>query len=255
MEQSRKLAPVVLLLLMMSGTLAFRQSATPASIPEEVKAHHKTLFSHYFTRAKNIEEETRSGRDVDITVGHHVDGVEDPEAVKEYRQHPYPSMALRGISCDADAVIVAVPTSSEADLTADGKGLFTDYRFEIESVLKNSTTKQLENSSIIVTRPGGETTINGRRVQIRIDNFPQFIVGQRYLLFLRHLTATDTFEAFEVGSFEFSKEAIVPFRTDLFSSIPSLRNESAFLTEVRAAVTAPCTHQRFPTLGKPRKGV
>lgn len=239
----KKIFAVVM--LVSESILAFSQ-ANPAPIPENVKAHHKTLYSHYFSEMKNIDAETSAGRDVDVMAGHFVTLMLDPDGLDEARQNPYPDMSLRGISCDADAIVVAVPRSSETGVTADGNGLFTDYRFKLESVLKNTAGNQLENGGeIIVTRPGGQTTIHGRNAQVRIVNFPLFVIGHRYLLFLGHLRANDTFEAFGMGSFELTNGAVTPFHSGL-SAIASLKTESSFLTEVRAAITAPCVNH--PTL-------
>ena len=246
----RKIVPLVLTILFSATILASGQHVS-APIPDSIKAQHKTLFSRYFSGTKNIEQETLDGHDVDTTVGLDSYSITDPEAMREARRNPYPNINLRGISCDADTVVIATPTSAEADTTADGGGLFTDYRFQVESVQKNMDATKLANSSIIVTRPGGQTTVNGRNVRVEIRDFPLFVIGHRYLLFLGHLKATDTFEAFEVGSFELTNGSVAPFKTNTFGqfSIPSLSNESAFLAEVRAAIAAPCTHHFNPVLG------
>jgi hypothetical protein len=252
---TNKLSSVALVLFLSTATLAPAQSGNSARIPESVKAHHKTLFSTYTYRGKNLAEETRAGRDVDVTLRRFVDSVLDEDALKEFRKNPYPHLHLRGIACDADAVVVATPKISETNVTETGDSLFTDYRFEVELALKNPSKGHLDNTEIIVTRPGGETVMNGHSVRVHIADFPLFAIGQRYLLFLGHLPATDTFEAFGVGSFELTNGAVVPFDTSLFSSIPSVRSENAFLTEVRAAISAPCVHQTYPVLGKQPEGL
>ncbi len=249
----RKTAALVLALIVSETVLSAGQSIS-APIPDSVKAQHRTLFPGYFSGGKSIDQETRAGHDVDITAGRDIDTVMDLEGIKESRQNPYPAMFLRGISCGSDVVVVAVPRSSEANMTADGNGLFTDYRFAVETVLKNETAMQLEDSSIIVTRPGGQATINGRSVRVSARNFPLFTIGHKYVLFLQHLRSTDTFVAFDVGSFELVNGTAVPFRT-MFSNIQSLKDEVAFLTEVRAAISAPCLHQTFPGLGRYPEGL
>lgn len=251
----RKIAAIILALLALASVLAFGQGDLSAPIPDSVKARHKTLFSSYFDpnlRLKNIEQETLDGHDVDTGVGRDVDYAMDPKGAEESRQNPYPNMNLRGISCDADAVAVAVPTFAESDATADGRGLFTDYRFVVKSALKNTTMTKLENSSIIVTRPGGQATINGRSVRVTIYGFPLYVIGQRYLLFLGHLKTTNTFQAFNVGSFELKNGSVTPFDPNIFPSsvIVSLNSETTFLAEVRAALRASCAHQHFPGLEK-----
>ncbi|HEY3972453.1 MAG TPA: hypothetical protein VGM18_05580 [Candidatus Sulfotelmatobacter sp.] len=252
----RKIDSLVLTILLSAAVLASGQRVSEP-IPDNVKAQHRTLFSRYFSGTKNIEQETLDGHDVNTTVELDSYSITDPEAIKEARRNPYPNMNLRGVSCDADAVVVATPTSAEANTTADGGGLFTDYRFQVESVLKNTGATKLENSSIIVTRPGGQATINGRSVRVKINDFPLFVIGRRYLLFLGHLKATDTFEAFGVGSFELTNGSVAPFKANTFgqSSIPSLSNESAFLAEVRAAIAASCKRHFSPVLGKQPEGI
>ena len=236
------------------GTLALLilpliSSGQSAHIPDNIKFHHQRLYSQYY-HGKNIFAETKAGRDVDSTVPHFFDSVVDPDAAK-IPPTAYPHPNLRGISCDADAVVVATPQASETDITASGDFLYTDSRFQVESILKNTTPVQLEDggAGIIVTRAGGDKIINGHRVRIQIVGFPQFAIGQRYMLFLGYLPATRTFQAFGVGTFELVDGAAVPFDPG-FTSVPSTHNESAFSTEVRAAITAPCTLHFYPRLDK-----
>ncbi|SRR6266851_2659906 len=220
-----------------------------AHIPNDVKAHHQKLYDSYY-HGKNIFDETKAGHDVDITAQRFVDSMVSPEALKTPK-NAYPHPVLRGISCDADAVMVAVPKSSETEVTASENFLYTDYRFQVDSILKNSTPMQLgSNTEIIVTRPGGEITANGHIVRARVAGFSQFTIEKPYLLFLEYLPATRTFQAFSVGTFELSRGAVVPMDTEVFASVRSTRDQNAFLTEVGAAVAEPCTVQFWPILGK-----
>jgi hypothetical protein len=200
---------------------------------------HKTLYSEYHSKI-DILRAIQDGNDVDVRVDVINDYAYGPE---ELTVPAYPDLELRRIACDADVIVVASSKSSETNITASGDFLYTDYVMHVESSVKGSN---LSGCEIIVTRPGGETHINGHSVRTDAD-FPQFQAHNRYLLFLRYLPDTKTYEAFRNGTFVLDGKAVSIDPTATLS-IPSAKHEDIFLTEVRAAVTAPCVGIT-PTLG------
>jgi hypothetical protein len=217
------------------------------SIPESVKASHRTLYQDYHPGV-NIMRETQAGKDVNIGAGSFppLYGVESRPAPEP----SYPDHQLHAIACDADAILVASSKSSETDLTDGGDFLYTDYLFRVETVLKNPSTSNLSvNSDIIVTRPGGETKINGREVKTEALGFPLFQNNVRYLLFLRYLPESKTYEAFRNGTFVLPRDgAVTPIDSSQRINTRSARREDTFVTEVRAAATAPCDTRLTPKL-------
>ena len=86
---------------------------------------------------------------------------------------------LHSLFCDSDAIVVASPVSSDTDLTESGNFLFTDYIMNVVKSVKLLSGAQI-GERIIVTRPGGETSINGRHVITEALDFPLFKDGTTY---------------------------------------------------------------------------
>lgn len=85
---------------------------------------------------------------------------------------------------ESDIILIATVSSSEAHLSGNKKGVFSEFNLVVESVLK--TNQDLpEDSSLTVDRVGGYVKYpNGQQILFRISgvNMPQ--VGARYLFFL-----------------------------------------------------------------------
>jgi hypothetical protein len=223
------------------------ESGSGQAIPESVKAKHKTLYLDYHAGV-NVLRETQAGKDVNIGGGSFA-----PLYAAESRlgtESSYPDHELRAIACDADLILIASPTSAETDLTDAGDFLYTDYLFRTGAVLKSPSVSNLSASSeIIVTRPGGETNINGHKVRTEAFGFPQFQINGRYLLFLRYLPDSNTYEAFRNGTFILPQNGVpTPLDSTQKLNTKSARREDTFLTEVRAAATAPCDLRLTPKL-------
>jgi hypothetical protein len=211
---------------------------TGQMVPQAVKAQHAKQYSDYHTGV-NIWSETQAGRDVDksIAVLPPLYAFDPSETVAGYPDHE-----LRSIACDADAIVVGSPKTAETGVTESGDFLFTDYTFNVASVIKTNESNLTAGSTIIVTRPGGATRINGHFVKTSTANFPQFEFNQQYLLFLRYLPDTNTYRAFRSGTFVLSPSgSVAPIDSTQKIHTKNAQRKDAFLTEVRAASTAPCS--------------
>ena len=100
---------------------------------------------------------------------------------------------LSAPACAADAIVLATVRSFEAALTESKKFIFTDYDVTVDDVLKGDTALLYAGSQIVVTRPGGELVIEGRRLRADDRSFRPLSVGNRYLLFLNFLPVTQSF--------------------------------------------------------------
>ncbi len=211
--------------------------AVSQTIPQSIKAQHAKHYSEYHSGV-NIWNETKAGRDVDKTID---------LLPPLYAYDPselaagYPDPELRGIACDADAIVTGATKAAETSVTESGDFLFTDYTFNVASVLKANDPNLAAGSTIVVTHPGGATNINGRFVKTSVGNFPQFDSKQEYLLFLRYLPATNSYRAYRSGTFVLSPTGVVaPIDKTHKINAKSATQKDGFLTEVRAAATGPC---------------
>jgi hypothetical protein len=226
----------VSMFLLLPFVLAFNSGQSP----EAIKAEHAKQYSDYHTGV-DIGRETRAGNDV-------VRGMEIAPPLYAFDRSEnlpkYPDPGLRSIACVADAIILGLPISAETGVTEAGDFLFTDYVVSVKSIIKARPPEPLiAGSRIVITRPGGETKLNGHEVRMTVANFPLLESNQQYLLFLRYLPETNTYRAFRSGTFILtSKGGVAPIDNSAQKlGAKSSQRQDAFLTEVRAAVSAPCS--------------
>ncbi len=223
-----QLTVVVVLGLLYSPTCGAQ-----STIPKAVFEHDSSLYSQYHTDV-NIAAETLAGRDVKLNMSdnpHH-------NAVSDFEETlpKYPDLDLRRLACHSDTIVVGRVMASQTGIISTGGFLYTDSLVNVEAVMKGSGLSAGDN--IVVSRPGGERTVNGHSVIAEVGGFPMLKVGTRYLLFLQNLSEPKSYRTFNVGSF-----SLEPKPADLYGDalrIESAQSENTFLTEVMAAVTAPC---------------
>jgi hypothetical protein len=112
---------------------------------------------------------------------------------------------LKDMVCRSDGVFVGSVNAVEVNPTEDGTFLFSDYMTTIIDVVRTTVAAGLQiGQTVVVSRPGGETTIDGVRVAATINTFPPLVVGSSYLFFVRRnaqaealltLSRRDVFEA------------------------------------------------------------
>jgi hypothetical protein len=153
--------------------------------PEE-HAMHAKAFDHYIPGGENIRaraalEQGQPGETIayiGIPTVDLVGGMERPgeDAV---------SALFRLKSCTTALVTVARLEDKQSDFTEDGSTVFTEYEMVPGQVLKQDlSSPQFPARSIIVLRPGGPTTLNGRPVRVTEVGTQSFAYGRDYLLFL-----------------------------------------------------------------------
>jgi hypothetical protein len=211
----------------------------PVSSPE-IKRQHQRLYANQHS-GKDFVQETQAGKDVSLYIT--VTGVDMHDHEAEKNLPAYPSVELLHESCDADAVVSGAFTASETSLTEDRDFIFTDYCFHVALVIK-PVPGLSANSDIVVTRPGGVTTLNGHKASVEMAGFPLFELNRRYLLFLRYVPTTNSYRAWQSGVFLLGSDQRSPVqRVDSSArpiQSPSTQHENEFVMEVRAAVTSAC---------------
>lgn len=180
---------------------------------------------------KNIVKETQAGRDVneEVDVNVLVAQAETEDVA------PYPAHHLRSVACGADAILLVDSAQKiSSNLSATDDFVFTDYTFHVLSVIKENDPLNLEpGSTIIVTRPGGSMVLNHRSVRVAMDRFPQFDDLEQYVMFLKYLPDSKSYEAFRNGTYPLSSSSTENSR---YSADP----KGAFLHEVEDASKTSC---------------
>ena len=198
----------------------------------ERQREHSRLFKGYGTgkKLKDIGDEVPTGVLVKRGPGMPV-GEDGP---------PQPLMGfLRGLACNADAVMVGVVKDKSSQLTEDGEFAFTDYELTVEQVIKDNKLSHLEpNVLVTVTRPGGRIQLSGHIIEAEDASFKPLTKGQRYVLFLKFIpqtgayTSLNSMSTYGVGQTNIRIETEEAVRSDLQKETPS-----AFKTKISAAVS------------------
>jgi hypothetical protein len=242
---------IPLCLLLLAAAFAQSTQRTPegkVSTPL-IKTVHKKVYRPWNSVGtpdpkSDIMAQTRAGHDVEFESQTFLDFVSDPEGIQtgELRNDvpSYPDRTLLSVTCSATDVLIGTPIDSETNLIEDGTFLYTDYHFNVQSVIKGGTQ---EGSTIIVTRPGGETTLNGHSVKTNVTGFPLFTPSKKYLLFLHLIPESKTYQAFRTGSFVIpgdSAQPVYPTKGSGSLQISSMRRQDSFLDEVVLATAGNC---------------
>src|SRR5258705_312172 len=172
-------------------------------LTEREKAHSR-LFQHHGSYDMRALAKELSG---DIIV-------EDEEPLVAVQKND-PAQIQRYIvftTCNADVIVVGRLKSKSPQFTEEGSFIFTDHELTVEELIKNYPNSSIQRgSSIQVTREGGALEMNGRVYRAIQRGFNPFVVGNRYLLFLRAIPSTGSYLAYVNGSFGFEAGSLAPF--------------------------------------------
>lgn len=142
----------------------------------------------------------------------------------------------------ADAVVEGAAVRRYSALTAHHSFVFSDWTVTVTRVFKNSSSIQVPvGTEITVTRPGGNTVVSGRQVTAQDKSFPDFITGHQYVLYLRALPETSSFQAMSHALFDVSGRTPIPLldpewrSTTLRAFGPSV-SVPAFLTTIERSI-------------------
>ena len=146
---------------------------------------------------------------------------------------------LRHLRCDVDAVFSVTIKDKAAQLTENKEFIFTDYTAIVEELYKNNDTAPIGSGGLItVTRPGGRVEIDGKVVSALDSSFKHLKVGQRYLLFLKFLPQTSSFQCVRLGCFLINANELIPMTEE---SLPGgVGDTREFNLSVRTALSAAC---------------
>ena len=154
---------------------------------------------------------------------------------------PYPPLFnlfdfLKGISCEADAVVSGVIKDKASFLTDDEQYVFTDYTLTVEEVFKDDLTSPIEmHGDIIVTRPCGAITIDGRKVGVTDVVMKSLDKDGRYVLLLKRVPDAGTYSALSSHSGFELRDGRVIKTTEVYIGMETEDDASGFLTALRIA--------------------
>jgi hypothetical protein len=155
----------------------------------------------------------------------------------------YPNPELTGLAHAADVVLVGVlKGKSYSQLTEQEDFVFSNYDVLAEEVLKNSVNSPVQAGNLIsIVRPGGTVELKGRIVRAVSGGFLPFTDDSRYLFFLKAVPETNSYQAFGSGTFVLRDGKAA----SLGKGLQTKQSSPEFVSEVRAAVTAPSCMRGF----------
>jgi hypothetical protein len=153
---------------------------------------------------------------------------------------------LKRLTCGSDAVIVGTVKDKTSQITEDRSFIFTDYTLIVEDVLKNNKLAPIHlNSEITVTRPGGTILLNGRKVRALDESIPPLTAGEKYLLLLHHVHATEAYATNGSGeTFQLGDNKIRSLQADSLNRVSEEYTPTSLINEVRSFATHNCDESK-----------
>lgn len=149
------------------------------------------------------------------------------------------------------AIFIGTVTEAQAHLTPDKTGVFSEFAFKVESILKSDPKRTVAaGETVIVERSGGRVRMPSGKIVVswtNHQNMPK--VGSRYVLFLTHdfEIAGDTGDDFYLlTGYEFKNDKVTPLDSSTNREVLAYKGatESSFLTDLFNALkslSAPST--------------
>jgi hypothetical protein len=155
----------------------------------------------------------------------------------------YPPVTLVDLACFSDAVVLATPVAGVSHMTADKTFIYSDWTMHVGEVLQDTPKAPIGGSeTITVVRPGGKLVIDGRTVYGKAIDFPEFLPGGKYLLFLTYIPETGAFKARTKRSFNLVLDKQSAKRPQPYADLRSLSgpvpsaSPEELVTDARAAI-------------------
>ncbi|MDQ3665938.1 MAG: hypothetical protein M3410_04925 [Acidobacteriota bacterium] len=247
MHTKRRTLLIVLPLLVVGtgiGTAALRalsqekQLGNQEAAITEKQREHSRLYKEYNT-GKRISELVAEMGDVRIRRNSPLSGG-DPTGFSAD-----PHEFLRGLVCDADAVLIGKVKDKSSHMSEDESFVYTDYEMSVTKVLKDNSAAHIEaDADISITRPGGVIRVNGRTVEAIDNSFAPLTVKGHYLVFLRFMPVTATYRALgSQGSFELRGKEINKLTKESLplDNVATSKNVDSFVNEIHIALASGCS--------------
>ena len=221
-------------------TLRGQDQKTPSTDGEMTvkQKEHSKLYKEYKTGKKLTELVAEIG-DVKIRRNTPLSGGD----LGGYTADPHDF--LRGMTCDADAIVIGKIQNKLSLISESEDFIFTDYEMTVAEVLKDNAAGHIQpDNNITITRPGGMIRMNGRTVEAIDNAFEPFTLEGEYLVFLRFIPVTGAYKAVgSKGSFQLRGKAIHKLTKETLplDSETNRKDVDSFVNEIRIALTSGCT--------------
>ena len=138
-------------------------------------------------------------------------------------------------AAQSSAVLIVEPLTSDAHLSEDKTGVYTEFSAKVHEVLKSNNPLLIRDSLISVSRAGGIVRYRtGEESLCAIQGQNMLRVGKRYLLFLKSINGNTDFAI--VSGYEIENGKATPLDDPHQLKIYKGVDEQTFLKTVRAAI-------------------
>jgi len=228
----------LLLLSILYPASLFGQAA-PDAAKQRAQMHSKQVHGSIPGQIPDRLSKTSGDVRLDRAVGTST-GIEFPE----------PAAVLENLSCNSDVIVLGKLGKGISSPTVDQGYIYTDWDLTVERSFKDTSQSPVEpGQTIVVTRPGGELTLNGRHVYALEDDFPRFHAGEEVLLYLRSLPV-GTYAFSRPNGFFLSRSKVIPINRMLSPQFSTIQR-SSFLQLVQTAATNLCSAPPNSPGGRP----
>lgn len=136
---------------------------------------------------------------------------------------------------NSDLIIIGVPIKARSLPIEDHTFAFTQYAVRVERVVANDQNGLLRGDTIIVSRGGGELTVENVLIKAIEPAFSEFLLNQSYVLMLRTIPGTTTYRALGSGTFSV-RNGEVSSASSLEKGKTPKKDIDHFMSEVDTAV-------------------
>jgi hypothetical protein len=106
---------------------------------------------------------------------------------------PYRPLQVADLVAHADLIVEASTRGGRSSVNAAGTDIFTDYTFNVHSVIKSRLRPELRaGAGLTVRRESGQVLVGGRTAVSYENGFPAFKADEHYILFLANLAKMST---------------------------------------------------------------
>jgi hypothetical protein len=137
---------------------------------------------------------------------------------------------------ESDVILIADVLSSEAHISNDRLGVYSEFNVQVDKVLKGSVPTLSQTNLISVSRFGGVVRYPSGHTEVYsivMQNMPA--LGKRYLFFLKATDDSDDFQI--ITGYEIGSAQVLPLDSNPTFDAFKGKNPTEFLDTVRKAIT------------------
>ncbi len=216
-----------------NGSLAQKM----ATKNREILARHGRQFSELDYGSPVDKKKPNPNGELDLSGGMLYDYVADPNPIPAA-----PKTLISNLASNYELVVSGTARSFESEFTAKKAFLYSIWTFQVDEVFKNSSSDTKSGDLIQVLRSGGRLLWHGRTVFAHDIAFPDFVVKERYILFLKPTdNEANVYTASALGSFRLGPQGVFHMidpqdRGDALTPLSASKTAEQFTELVRRSV-------------------